>query len=61
MPQDRKEILKIEHAGKCLNVISPKHFYSASTAKMGLGLFADIDLEPGDIWWIDSIDDQRFV
>jgi len=61
MPQNRKEILKIEHAGKCLNVISPKHFYSAPTVKMGLGLFADVDLEPGDIWWIDSIDDQRFV
>jgi hypothetical protein len=28
---------------------------------MGVGLFANVDLMPGDIWWANALTDQRFV
>jgi hypothetical protein len=41
--------------------VAPTHFYSKPVKGMGLGVFCDVDLVPGDIWWLNSMTDQRFV
>ena len=47
--------------GKDFEVVSPRHFYAAHTPDRGRGLFASVDLKPGDIWWGNSYSDPRFV
>jgi len=47
--------------GRDFQVVAPRHFYAAPTTDRGLGLFASVDLEPGDIWWGNSFTDPRFV
>jgi len=44
-----------------LSVVSPKHFYTAPTSDKNMGLFANVSLDPGDIWWGNSYTDCRFV
>lgn len=57
----RKEYETANVDGREVHVVSPKHFYSAEVPHMGLGLFANVDLDPGDIWWANSLSDPRFV
>ena len=47
--------------GKEFEVVSPRHFYASRTPDRGMGLFASVDLQPGDIWWGNSYSDLRFV
>ena len=55
----RHETVKV--GGKDFQVVSPIHFYAAPTPDRGQGLFAVVDLAPGDIWWGNSYSDARFV
>lgn len=47
--------------GRVVPVVDPAHFRSAPVPGMGLGLFCDVDLKPGDIWWANNLTDPRFV
>ncbi|MEN9846852.1 MAG: hypothetical protein RIS36_1999 [Pseudomonadota bacterium] len=47
--------------GREFAVVAPRHFYAAATSQRGLGLFAEVALEPGDIWWGNSFTDSRYV
>lgn len=47
--------------GQTFPVVHPKHFRSAPTPRKGLGLFCDVDLVPGDYWWVNDLADPRFV
>jgi hypothetical protein len=47
--------------GREFEVVAPIHFYAAETPDRGNGLFASVDLVPGDIWWGNSYFDRRYV
>jgi hypothetical protein len=47
-------------AGEEFRLIDPKLFY-AGRCSLGRGLFCQIDLEQGDIWWLNELNDTRFV
>ena len=48
-------------AGREFKFVLPEHFYAAPVPTMGLGLFCKVDLAVGDIWWVNSTTDARFV
>lgn len=52
------ETISIE--GKSLTLVKPSLFY-ARDCNLGLGLFCQVDLEPGDIWWLNNLEDKRFT
>lgn len=44
-------------------VVAPLHFYSAPSQRpqQGLGLYCQVDLAPGDVWWAECLGDARWV
>lgn len=46
---------------KEVQVVDPGHFYAAESKFGGSGLFCNVDLLPGDIWWAHDFSDPRFV
>jgi hypothetical protein len=44
-----------------ITCVNPSLFYSKPVYGMGEGLFATVDLDPGDIWWVNNFSDPRFV
>jgi hypothetical protein len=47
--------------GREVRVVDPAHFRAAPAGAKGMGLFCDVDLEPGDCWWPHDWTDRRFV
>lgn len=47
--------------GRVITVIAPELFYAAPVKNMGLGLFCNVDLDQGDVWWACNLNDPRFT
>jgi len=41
--------------------VDPRHFRAAPSVLGGMGLFCELDLEPGDIWYLNNPQDPRYV
>src|SRR5436305_324354 len=65
MPMPARRILPLAPwarvDGREVRVVDPAHFHAAPAGAKGLGLFCDVDLEPGDCWWPHDWSDPRFV
>jgi hypothetical protein len=40
--------------------VDPRHFHAAPSQLGGMGLFCGLDLEPGDIWFLQNSADSRY-
>jgi hypothetical protein len=41
--------------------VDPRHFKAGPSCLGGVGLFCELDLEPGDIWFLQNPADQRYI
>lgn len=41
--------------------VDPRHFRAGPSRLGGVGLFCDLDLEPGDIWFLQNPGDRRYI
>lgn len=41
--------------------VDPRHFRAGPSKLGGVGLFCDLDLEPGDIWFLQNPADSRYI
>lgn len=47
--------------GVAVTAIDPAHFSARPVAGKGRGLFCEVDLQPGDCWWVHDWSDPRWT